>query len=180
MLEDRVLLWKAKRGDRLAFDRIYHRYLDVMATVAMALLHDPSEAEEVVQDVFVSFVGSLDEFELRGNLKAFLATCVANRSRDRLRQQVRRAAVDLPSKEMAEDTLRPVDQAIQSEQVERLQAALAQLPYEQREAIALHIHGGLTFRAMAKNLGIPLGTVQARYRYGLDRLRKSLNGEVST
>jgi RNA polymerase sigma-70 factor, ECF subfamily len=178
MLEDRILIWKARRGDRLAFDRIYHRYLDPMLSVAMALLHDRSEAEEVVQDVFVSFVGSLDGFELRGNLKAFLATCVANRSRDRIRHETRKAALDLPPSEVTGDAPDPIEQAIQSEQVQRVQAALAQLPYEQREVIALHIHGGLTFRAMARTLECPLGTVQARYRYGIDKLRVLLNSEV--
>jgi RNA polymerase sigma-70 factor (ECF subfamily) len=70
--------------------------------------------------------------------------------------------------------------AIQNEQLDRLAKALARLPYEQREVIALKVHGGLSFRAIARQRGIRLGTVQSRYRYGLDQLRAQLNGKVKT
>ena len=76
LAEDRVLIWRSKRGDQRAFDRIYDKYLDTMLTVALSLLGDMSEAEDTVQDVFVKFVETLDGFQLRGSLKAFLVTCV--------------------------------------------------------------------------------------------------------
>ena len=49
------------------------------------------------------------------------------------------------------------------------------LPVEQRMVISLKLHGGLSFRAIARDIGMPLGTVQSRYRYGLDRLRRELD-----
>jgi DNA-directed RNA polymerase specialized sigma24 family protein len=55
--------------------------------------------------------------------------------------------------------------------------ALARLPCEQREVITLRIHAGLTFRAMARALKVSLGTVQSRYRYGINNLKAALNGE---
>ena len=72
----------------------------------------------------------------------------------------------------------PLERAMFSEDVLRVHSAMSQLPYEQKEVVTLKIHGGLSFRALAQQLELPLGTVQGRYRYGLDRLRSLLNGEV--
>jgi len=176
MLNDRILIRQAKRGERRAFDRIYEKYRDALLTVAMNLLADPELAQDVVQDVFVKFVESLDGFELRGRLKGYLAACVANRARDRLRQMARGDRVEEDRRDPLQ--VRPLDTAIQNEQLDRLAKALALLPYEQREVIALKVHGGLSFRAIARRQGICLGTVQSRYRYGLDQLRTQLNGKV--
>lgn len=178
MLRDRILIRKAKRGERRAFGQIYEKYRDTLLTVAMSLSANPELAQDAVQDVFVKFVESLDGFELRGRLKGYLATCVANRVRDRLRQMARADCVERDGRDMSQ--ARPLDLAVQNEQLHRLAEALAQLPYEQREVIALKIHGGMSFRAIARQRGIRLGTVQSRYRYGLDRLRAQLNGKVKT
>jgi RNA polymerase sigma-70 factor (ECF subfamily) len=173
MLKDRILIRKAKRGERWALDQIYERYRDVLLTVAMSLLGDPEQAQDVIQDVFVKFVESLDGFELRGKLRGYLATCVANRARDRLRQLSRDDCVEQDNQGMLQD--QPLELIIRNEQLYRLGKALAQLPYEQREVIALKVQGGLSFRAIARQLETCLGTVQSRYYYGLDRLRKQLN-----
>ena len=177
MLEDRILLWKTKRGDKSAFDTLYDRYVDTLLTIGRNLLGNADEAEEVVQDVFASFVESLASFELRGSLKGFLAICVANRARDALRKRSRVASTEYeaPPKRVSE----PLELMIRSEQIDRLQQALAELPAEQREIIVLKVHAGLSFRVMARELGMALGTVQNRFRYGIDRLRRSLNGEVT-
>ena len=178
MLRDRILIRKAKRGERRAFGQIYKKYRDTLLTVAMSLSGDPELAQDVVQDVFVKFVESLDGFELRGRLKGYLATCVANRTRDRLRQMARADSVGQDGRGTSQG--QPLDLAVQNEQLHRLAKALEQLPYEQREVIALKAHGGMSFRAIARQRGIRLGTVQSRYRYGLDRLRELLNGKVKT
>ena len=176
MLKDRILIRRAKRGERRAFDRIYEEYRDALLTVAMSLLADPELAQDVVQDVFVQFIESLKGFELRGRLRGYLATCVANRARDRLRQMARGDRVVYDCRKPL--PARPLDLAIQNEQLDRLAKALARLPYEQREVIALKVYGGLSFRAIARQRGIRLGTVQSRYRYGLDQLRTKLNKKV--
>ncbi|UCF17081.1 MAG: sigma-70 family RNA polymerase sigma factor [Phycisphaerales bacterium] len=178
MLRDRILIRKAKRGERQAFGLIYQKYRDTMLTVAMSLLADPELAQDVVQDVFVRFVESLDRFDLRGQLKGYLATCVANRARDQIRQKTRDDNVVQNGRGLSQ--ARPLDVAIQNEQLHQLAKALAQLPYEQREVIALKVHGGLSFRAIARQRGIRLGTVQSRYRYALNRLQAQLNGKVKT
>ncbi len=73
----------------------------------------------------------------------------------------------------------PMEHAIGREESGQLKDLLAQLPYEQREIIVLHLHHGMRFREIAKSLGISINTVQSRYRYGLDKLRSILNSVVT-
>jgi RNA polymerase sigma-70 factor (ECF subfamily) len=175
MLEDQILWWRAKRGSRKAFDLIYQKYVDMMLTVALHLLGNAADAEDVVQEVFASLVEVPQTLELHGSLKGFLAVCVANKSRDSLRRR-RLAPVGRDERRSAEAD-EPLELVIRSEQILRLRDALRRLPYEQQEVITLHIHAGLTFRALARALQVPLGTVQSRYRYGLNNLRMELERE---
>ena len=68
--------------------------------------------------------------------------------------------------------------AVCSEEFQLLSRAIAQLPYEQKEVIMLHLHGGLMFKQIAKSQQISINTVQSRYRYALDKLRSLMNGEM--
>jgi len=179
MLEDRLLLWRFKRGSREAFRLIYQKYADGLLTLAANLLNDKSDAEDVVQDVFISFVRSVERFRLRGSLKGYLATCVANRSRDYIRKNKRRRTLTVNQSERAtKDVKNPVQLVICSEQLQELSRAIAELPYEQREAIVLRLHGEMRFKAIDGLQNISIKTAQSRYRYGLDKLRSVLNGEV--
>ena len=83
MLEDELLKWKFTRGSDAALTRIYEKYLGPMLTLAIGLLNDAGAAEDVVQDVFVSFAQSRRTFRPRGSLSGYLATSVVNRVRDR-------------------------------------------------------------------------------------------------
>jgi RNA polymerase sigma-70 factor (ECF subfamily) len=67
---------------------------------------------------------------------------------------------------------------LRNEELENLNNALAELPYEQREIVILHVHGGMKFKAIAKSQNVSINTVQSRYRYGIEKLRSLLNGEV--
>jgi RNA polymerase sigma factor (sigma-70 family) len=86
MLEDRYLVWRLKRGSAQALCGIYNRYESDLLTLATSLLGRAGYAEDVLQDVFVKFIESIDTFELTGSLKGYLAKCVANRARDYLRR----------------------------------------------------------------------------------------------
>ncbi|MHC4665106.1 MAG: RNA polymerase sigma factor, partial [Planctomycetota bacterium] len=85
MLEDRLLIWKFNRGNVEAVRRIYEKYKDDLVTLAAALLHNVGAAEDAVHDVFVSFLDSAGSFRLTGSLKGYLATCVANNARNRIK-----------------------------------------------------------------------------------------------
>ena len=186
-MEDKLLVIRCKRGSRQALARIYHKYKADLLLLAMALLNDRNAAEDVVHDVFVSFVRGLDRFRLTGSLKGYLLTCVANHARncnkaDRVRSGVGHSG-QWQAEPGADSTLPNQSSALESlvcnEQLELLAGALAELPFEQREVVMLHLHSALTFEAIAKTRGISPNTAKSRYRYGLDKLRLLLNGEVT-
>jgi len=178
MIEDELLKWQFKRGSREALRRIYEKYLNNLLTLAMALLNDVNTAEDVVHDVFVSFAKSAEDFKLRGSLKSYLATCVMNRARDQIRTN-QRQPMRLDESESISSNLNGPEQSVMcSEESEQLNQAIAQLPDEQREAIILHLKGEMKFKEIAKLQGVSVNTIQGRYRYGLNKLRSILNGEV--
>ncbi len=178
MLEDKLLLWKFKRGSSEALERIYDKYETYLITVATALLNNTHTAEDVLHDFFISFVKSAEKIKLNGNLKAYLATCVANLARNRIkRRQLEPAALN-NNDPIASTALEPDLQAIQQEETAILNQAMSQLPYEQREAIVLHLHGNMKFTQIAKLRSTSANTIRSRYRYGLDKLRSILNSEV--
>ncbi len=179
MIEDRLLIWKFKLGNRDALCRIYEKYKNDLLKLAVALLNDVNAAEDVVQDVFVSFAQSATRIQPRGNLKKYLMTCVANRIRNRKRDLRRHETSGIDDSDCAICGRRGPEQwAILSEELELLSGAMAQIPYEQREVIGLYMQGGMTFRRIAKVQNASINTVQGRYRYGMNKLRSILNGEA--
>jgi len=178
MLEDELLKWKLRRGSPEALARVYEKYIDAMLTLAMGLLSNRAAAEDVVQDVFLSFARSAKGLRSRGSLRSYLATGVLNRVRDRHRQLCRQTvnieSVDEPVCRSAG----PDQTAILVEQIARLDRAVAELPDEQREVVLLRLKMDLKFRDIARLQQTSVNTVLGRYRYGLDRLRSLLNGEV--
>jgi len=178
MLEDEWLKVRFKAGSDAALQRIYQKYRDYLLTLAMGLLNDSYLAEDVLHDVFVTFAQSSNGFGLRGSLKSYLATCVANRAKDRLRSRKRRANTPEADAEVASGRDRPDARTMATEQSRLVSAVLGQLPYEQRETITLHLSAGLTFRQIAKHQSVSTSTAKGRYRYGLQKLRSALNGRL--
>ena len=172
MLQDRLLFRKFQRGDRHAFCRIYNKYIDDLLSLATHLLRDSAAAEDMVQDVFVRLIQSADRLKVNGSLKSYLATCVINRVRDRVRQMKRRPAVALVEAACVEShAYGPEHSFLVAEDSQRLTEALAQLPYEQQEVVMLHLHSDMKFREIAQLQKVSIKTVQSRYRYGLEKLR---------
>lgn len=179
MLEDKLLIWKFNRGDREALRPIYEKYKNDLVTLAAALLTDVSTAEDVVHDVFVSFIKMAEKFRLTGSLKGYLATCVANNARNKNKARQKRLSYGLIGADVVSpNSNNPDAAAIFGEELSQLSRALAQLPYEQREVLLMHSYSDLKFRTIARSLGVSINTVQGRYRYALHKLRSMLDGEV--
>jgi len=179
MIEDRLLVWRFNRGDRAALCRIYEKYRDPLLKVAAALLNDRSAVEDVLHDVFVDFAQTTGRFHLKGSLKGYLSICVANRARDRNRRVQRRLAGldEAVSRPLNSDG--PECAVMSRELVAKLDAAMTELPDEQREMVVLHLQSKLPFREIARLREISINTAMSRYRYGLDKLRSVLNGELN-
>ena len=175
MLEDRLLVWRFKCGSSEALCRIYRKYGDYLLALSAALLQDMNTAEDVVHDVFCKFIESREKFRLDGSLKSFLATCVVNLARDKLRAKRPQPGGLDEAATLAANTNEPQQVAIFGEEARDLNRAVAQLEYEQREVVLLHLRGGMKFREIAGLQGISINTAKSRYRYGLEKLRTLLS-----
>jgi RNA polymerase sigma-70 factor (ECF subfamily) len=179
MIEDKLLIWRFKRGSSDALCRIYKKYKDNLLRLAAALSNNQNAAEDIVHDFFVSFAQSPEKLKLKGSLKSYLATCVVNRVRNANIARRRQETTGLNEAESAvSNSKRPEQWIIDSEQLRQLNDTLAQLPEQQREVIILHLQGEMKFKAIAELQGVSINTVQSRYRYGLDKLRSNLDSEV--
>ncbi len=178
MLEDKLLAWQFRKGSRTALRRIYEKYYDYLLTVATALLHDVNAAEDVVQDSFLKLSESAHLVNPRRSLKWYLVVCVSNRARDELRGRRHKAVGLDESLSLPSGACGPVSAAIRNEEMQVISDALQQLPYEQREVVVLRTRGRMTFKAIAKSRQVSIKTVQSRYRYGLDKLKTLLNGQL--
>ena len=179
MLEDKLLIWKIRSGDIAAIARVYEKYKNVLLKIATGLLNQNSMAEDVVHDVFVNLAKSYRTLRPEGNLKSYLAVCVANHARNMNKSGQRLESSNLDDTELlVSDSQGPERWIIQNEELGKFNSALAQLPYSQREIIILHVHGSMKFKDIAKSQNISINTAQSRYRYGLEKLRSLLNGEV--
>ena len=180
MANEKLLILRFKRGSREALRQIYEKYHVDLLKLAIVLTGQAHSADDIVHDVFVAFARSVPRLSMTGSLKAYLITSTVNRVRNLRRDRCRRRECGLDdAAALPATTRRPEQWAIMSEQLERLSGALAQLPYEQREVITLHMQAGLTFRRIARWQKTSTSTVQGRYRYGIEKLRTLLNGEIS-
>ncbi len=173
-MKDKLLVLKCKRGSRDALGRIYQKYKTDLLILAMALLNEKSAAEDLVHDVFVTFVQSLEKFRLTGSLKGYLLTCVANRARNTNKAKQRQQNV-VPDPAACSCANGPSQSIICNEELQQLSDAMAQLPYDPRETIMLHHQAAMTFKTIAESQGISVNTAKSRYRYGLDKLRLILD-----
>jgi len=178
MLEDKWLVWKFKHGSCNALQLIYEKYKNDLFALAIALSNDKKSAEDIVHDVFIAFAQLASKLQLRNNLKSYLSTSVANRVRNSSRKKAK-LTLDLDSVEIAAPDSNQPDRLVMSrEESQQVGSALAELPYQQREVIILHFQSGLKFKEIANAQHVSVNTIQSRYRYGLNKLRTILNGEV--
>jgi RNA polymerase sigma factor (sigma-70 family) len=179
MLEERYLIWRFKHGSAEAFERIYEKHKNDLLKLAVVLLGDVSAAEDMVHDVFVHVARTRTSLRVAGNLKALLATAVVNRARNCRRDAYRyRHSLVQQSDGAPITSFAPEQWAIVSEQLQLLSAAMAQLPYEQREAVVLHVGSQMSFPEIARIQNASVNTVQGRCRYGLQKLRSLLKSEA--
>lgn len=169
---DRLLL-QVGQGDREAFARLYGLTRGAVYALALALLRDAHEAQDVAQDVFVKVWESAPAYRSRGAPMAWLLTVTRNLALSRLRQSGRQVVLD----EETWNALPAADPEVSPEDRQVLQAALDSLDGGERRIILLHAVTGLKHREIARLLELPLSTVLSKYHRGLKKLRSLLKGE---
>jgi RNA polymerase sigma-70 factor (ECF subfamily) len=170
-MEDSVLISRFKAGDAEAFAMLYDRYKAVMASYVYVFTGSREEADNIVQEVFLAVIRRADSLTPEGNFRAYLLTRARGLALNLKRVKVPESG-DCP--EVAADAPGPAEIAESMESAERLADALAALPREQREVVALRAHAGMTVTEIAEMLGEPVGTIKSRYRYALEKLRTFL------
>ena len=172
-------MMRFNRGDTEALRDIYALYKDDLVSLAAALLHNKTSAEDVVHDVFAKLIQNQTRLHITQNLRQYLMTSVANVARQHYHSQRRAQGVPLePATADIGDPRPPEAALLADEQKHLLAEALAALPYEQREVILLRHFSALKFKQIAALHDVSINTIQGRYRYGLDKLRSLLNGEL--
>jgi len=180
-LEDARLLRLVAGGDKIAFAELYDRFSGPLYATALRVIRDTTEAQDIVHDTFVTLWEKASSFEAgRGTAFAWALTLVRNRAIDSVRMRRRRAELltssapaDLGYDEDLSGTA-AADQAILGDEATAVRAAVATLPADQKRALELAFFSGLTQQQIAEKLSEPLGTVKARIRRGLLKLRDSL------
>jgi RNA polymerase sigma-70 factor (ECF subfamily) len=162
--------------DADAFEALYDRYHRLVYGIALRVLSDPVAAEDVTQTVFLKIWSNPVLFR-NGNFGAWIARVTRNRAFDVVRSRALHAESELPDSLPLDDVLE--DRALERIDGERVRVALEQLPPEQREPIELGFFGGATQEQIARQTGLPLGTVKTRIRNGLRKLRNALEGAVT-
>ncbi|MBC7367798.1 MAG: sigma-70 family RNA polymerase sigma factor [Undibacterium sp.] len=178
---DARLLTLVASGDRAAFAQLYDRFSRPLYATAHRILNDATEAQDIVHDAFVAVWEKASTFETtRGTAFSWAVTLTRNRAIDRLRSRRRRAELldssapsDLGLDENSSGPSADVSAAT-SDQATAVRAAVATLPIDQQRALELAFFSGLTQEEIAARLRTPLGTIKARMRRGLLKLRDQL------
>jgi RNA polymerase sigma-70 factor (ECF subfamily) len=164
--------------DAASLQALYDETSRPLYALALRILNDRDDAEEVILDVYHQVWNSAERYDSsRGNIFAWLSIITRNRAIDRVRQSKTRRTRELPiegAPEAPSETPGPEQQNILAQEAALVRRAIATLGKEQRQAIELAFFSGLTHSDIAEALGMPLGTIKTRIRVGLQRLRKAL------
>jgi RNA polymerase sigma factor (sigma-70 family) len=175
---DEELLARIARGDEGALAELYDRFGRVAYGLALRVLRDPALAEDAVQDAFLAAWRTAASFDpRRGTASTWLLTLVHRRAVDLVRREQRRRSDPLDDLPLAGGDATDETAEVR-EQRRKVQAALVQLPPDQRQALELAYYGGLSQSELAERLGVPLGTVKSRMFAGLGKLRDLLGETV--
>jgi len=174
-LSDEAVVALVARSDEQALAELYDRFGRVAYGLALRVLRDEALAEDAVQEGFLTAWRRADTFmPERAKASTWLLTLVHRRAVDLVRREERRRAepIDAAEERVGDG---PAEDAVWLRyERERVQAALRQLPDQQREALELAYYGGFTQSELAERLGQPVGTIKSRMFSGLGRLRDLL------
>jgi len=171
------LIRKIGMGDRTSFQEFYQRFSGLIYSTAFRVLNNASDAEDVAQDVLFMVWEKAPMYDpARGKPLTWAITMTRNKAIDRLRSLQRRGRLhdevraEVEPGEITTERV-PFEELQASEQGQLLRSAVLKLNRDQREAIEMAYFQGLTQQEIASRLDQPLGTVKARIRRGMIRLR---------
>lgn len=171
---DSDLLTRLGRGDETAMTQLFARYSRLVYSVALRVLHEPSGAEDVMQEIFMQVWRNPGSFSAaRGSLGGWLSVVARNRAIDVVRKRRPTDSVDDLALAAPGDLLATAEHNLM---LERVRLAMAELPEAQRLSLDLAFFEGCTHSEIAERTGDPLGTVKTRIRSALMVLGKAFQG----
>ncbi len=180
---DVELLRRIGAGDARAVGLLYDRYVSVLMPLALRILRDRAEAEDVVHDAFLAVGERAGQYSVeRGTVAAWLVTLVRNLSIDRTRRRERRGALarDVLAYEPSTPAADPEALTIEAAERAKIRRALSQLPEAQRLTLEVAFYEGLSYPEIAARQNLPLGTIKSRAARALSSLRDALQKEGVT
>lgn len=170
-MPDEELLARYKQGDAHAFKELVERYSGSLYNLAFRLLHDPMEAENVVQEAFLRVIMSLDRVRLDMPFKPYLFRIAVNHCYDILRASRTRVTTDIDGEEIAQDTPEILDRLEKQELSLLLHSAIESLPPHYRTVIILRYLDEFSYEEIAQTLNLPLNTVRTHLRRAKEQLK---------
>ena len=170
-----AILEAVARRDRQAFSRLYERTSAKLYGICIRLLGNESEAEEVLQDVYVTVWQKADRFERgRASPITWLAVLTRNKGIDRLRRRAVKSEPIDAAADVEDDSPLPFDLVRQKQEAGRLSHCLEELDERPRAMIRAAFIDGATYPELAEREGVPLGTMKSWIRRAMQRLRGCL------
>jgi RNA polymerase sigma-70 factor (ECF subfamily) len=170
---DDLLLRRAAKGDEEAFAFVYRRHQGGLYRFALRMTGSPWAAEEIVQDVFMTLIREPKKYDpTRGTLGALLFGIARNRVLKHLERSPREVPLEEKNEDGAgsgiilQDSFTPAMWAEKRERMERVRAAVLELPVEFREAVVLCELEEMSYEEAAKTSGCPIGTIRSRLHRG--------------
>ncbi len=177
-----VLVERTAGGDAEALAELYDRFSGMLLGLAIKILGNPSDAEDVLQEVFVQVWKQASRYQRsRSSVSTWLVLITRSRSIDRLRSRnVKLRTASDAKRENTRFHTSPegLGNVLMEERHERLAQELADLPDQQRQALEMAYYQGMTQREIAEATGTPLGTVKTRTLLAMRKLRLALEGEI--
>lgn len=180
--EEAEIVRRVGSGDSDALAELYERYAGMLNALALRVVSDPADAEEVLQEAFLQVWNQATRYDpARSSVSTWLVLITRSRAIDRLRsRKVGDRTVAAARDESGDLHTSPsgARNVLMSERRGRLRAELDKIPAEQREVLELAFFDGMTQREIAERTDTPLGTVKTRTLLAMRKLRQALAKEI--
>lgn len=182
-LTDAELMARVANGRREALSQLYERYASLLLALALRILHNRQDAEEVVQEVFIYAWRRARSYDpSRSSVSSWLVVITRSRSLDRLRSARRLASMQAEVERVGDSSATPPAegffQVLTEQRAERLRRALSRLPPPQRQVLEYSYYRGWTQKQVAERTGVPIGTVKTRTFLAMKKLRRELSDDI--
>jgi RNA polymerase sigma-70 factor (ECF subfamily) len=178
---DALLAARLAAGDDRALAEVLDAFGAAVYATAQHVLGNAAAAQDVVQDVFVDLWRNPQRYEhTLGTLRTYLTLSARHRAQDVLRSELRRAGRESRHQRLtrAQPATSPSDAVVDAHAASAVRAAVGELPPDQREVIEMAYFGGLSYREVARAVGIPEGTAKSRVRLALAKLELILDRDL--